>query len=68
MWIGFHNLNQNDFLKIIKTYCEYYKLTYDNKIKIEAIKWSMQRGNRTGRTAWQFIVQLAAESNLKLNF
>ena len=68
LWIGFHNLNQSDFLKIIKTYCEYYKLTYDNKIKIEAIKWSMQRGNRTGRTAWQFIVQLAAESNLKLNF
>ena len=68
LWIGFHNFNQIDFLKIIKTYCEYYKIKYDNKVKMDAIKWSMQRGNRTGRTAWQFIVQLAAESNLKLNF
>ena len=68
LWIGFHNFNQIDFLKIIKTYCEYYKIKYDNKIKMDAIKWSMQRGNRTGRSAWQFIVQLAAENNLKLNF
>ena len=68
LWIGFHNFNQIDFLKIIKTYCEYYKLQYDNKIKMDAIKWSMQRGNRTGRSAWQFIIQLAAENNLKLNF
>jgi len=28
----------------------------------------LQRGNRTGRTAWQYIIQLAAEKNLKLNF
>ena len=68
LWIGFHNLNQIDFLKIIKTYCEYYKITYSNKIEIEALKWSIQRGNRTGRTAWQFILQLAAKKNLKLNF
>ena len=23
-----------------------------------AIQWSLQRGNRTGRTAWQFILRL----------
>ena len=68
LWIGFHNLSQFDFLKIIKTYCEYYNITYNNKIEIEALKWTIQRGNRTGRTAWQFIIQLAAENNLKLNF
>ena len=68
LWIGFHNLSQFDFLKIIKTYCEYYKIIYNNEIEIEALKWSIQRGNRTGRTAWQFILQLAAKKNLKLNF
>jgi hypothetical protein len=68
LWIGFHNLNQIDFLKIIESYCEYYNLTYDNKVKTEAVKWSMQRGNRNGRTAWQYIIQLASVKNLKLDF
>ena len=68
LWIGFHNLNQEEFIKIVKTYCNYYEIIFNNEIKDKAIKWSLQRGNRTGRTAWQFIVQLAAEKNLKLNF
>ena len=24
LWIGFHNLNQIEYLKIIKSYCNYY--------------------------------------------
>ena len=68
LWIGFHNLSQNDFLDIIKGYCNYYNIEYNDKTKALAIKWSLQRGNRTGRTGWQFILQLAADYNLKLDF
>jgi len=68
LWIGFHNLNQIEYLDIIKTYCNHYKINYDDKIKKLAIQWSLQRGNRTGRTGWQFIIQLASDKNLKLNF
>ena len=68
LWIGFHKLSQIDYLKIIKTYCEYYKINYDENIKIKAIQWSLQRGNRTGRTAWQFILDTASNQNLKINF
>ena len=68
LWIGFHNLSQDEYLKIIKTYCNYYKINYDDEIKSLAIKWSLQRGNRTGRTGWQFIIQLAADRNLQLTF
>ena len=39
-----------------------------NNIKEGSIKWSLIRGNRTGRTAWQYIINLASENNLKLNF
>ena len=59
LWIGFHKLSQIDYLKIIQTYCEYYKINYDENIKKKAIQWSLQRGNRTGRTAWQFILDLS---------
>ena len=68
LWIGFHNLNQIEYLKIIQGYCDYYKINYNNEIKDLAIKWSLHRGNRTGRTGWQFIIQLASDRNLKLNF
>ncbi len=68
LWIGFHNLNQNEYIEIIKSYCNYYKINFDNNIKDGSIKWSLIRGNRTGRTAWQYIINLASENNLKLNF
>ena len=25
LWIGFHNLSQNEYLNIIESYCKYYK-------------------------------------------
>ena len=36
------------------------------KEKKDSIKWSLQRGNRTGRTAWQFILDYASKKNLKI--
>ena len=68
LWIGFHNLSQVDYLKIVKSYCNYYEIKCDKIVEDNSLKWSLQRGNRTGRTAWQYIIQLAAEKNLKLNF
>ena len=66
LWIGFHNLSQNDYLEIISKYCKEYNLTFNENIKKESIKWSLQRGNRTGRTAWQFILNYAADQNKKI--
>lgn len=66
LWIGFHRLSQIDYLKIIETYCLHYKINYDEEISKKAIQWSLQRGNRTGRTAWQFILNTASDQNLKI--
>ena len=68
LWIGFHKFSQEEYLKIIKNYCEYYKINYSNENIKDGIKWSLLRGNRTGRTAWQYVVQIAADKNLKINF
>ena len=68
LWIGFHNISQNDFVNIIFKYCENFKLPFNEKTEKEAIKWSLQRGNRTGRSAWQFIINYAAENNKKIDF
>ena len=66
LWIGFHKLSQVDYLKIIETYCHYYQINYDEEISKKAIQWSLQRGNRTGRTAWQFILSTSSNKNLKI--
>ena len=66
LWIGFHKLSQTDYLQIIETYCQHYKINYDKEISKKAIQWSLQRGNRTGRTAWQFILNYASNQNLKI--
>ena len=68
LWIGFHNISQEEYLNIIKNYCNHYKINYSDKDLKDSIKWSLQRGNRTGRTAWQYIIQLASSKNLKISF
>ena len=68
LWIGFHNLSQEDYLNIIKSYSNYYKIKLEKNDLKKSIQWSLQRGNRNGRTAWQFIIQLASEKNLKISF
>ena len=66
LWIGFHKLSQADYLKIIEAYCQNYQIIFNENLKRKAIQWSLQRGNRTGRTAWQFILDYASKENLKI--
>ena len=66
LWIGFHNLSQEDYLNIIKKYCDYYNINLNDEEMKNSIKWRLPRGNRTGRTAWQFILNIASEQNLKI--
>ncbi len=68
LWIGFHNLSQNDYIEIIIKYCKEFNLPFNENIKEESIRWALQRGNRTGRTAWQYILNLAASENKKIIF
>ena len=68
IWLGFHALSQEEYLTIIKKYCKYYKININKNILQESLQWSLQRGNRTGRTAYQFIIQIAAIKDLKIKF
>ena len=68
LWIGFHNLSQNDYLEIIKKYCEYFNIEYTQEDLANSLKWSLERGNRTGRSAWQFILELASKKQIFINF
>ena len=68
LWIGFHNLSQNTYTNIIKSYCEFYNIEFNNDVIKDSIQWSLQRGNRTGRTAWQFIINISSKNNQLINY
>jgi len=67
LWIGFHNMDQDTFLAIIEAYCKEFKIPIEkNKLKSEALEWSITRGARSGRVAWQFFQDLASRENIKI--
>ena len=68
LWIGFHNISQDIYLDIIYGYVKEFELKIDNPtLRSKALEWSITRGARSGRVAWQFILQLAGELNKKIN-
>ena len=67
LWIGFHNMSQDTFLEIVYGYCDEFKISIDkNILKSEALEWSITRGARSGRVAWQFILFLAGKYEINL--
>jgi len=68
LWLGFHPLTQDTFFEILEGYCKHFGLTISTEqLHREAIEWSMTRGSRSGRVAWQFIQDLAGRLGKKLN-
>jgi predicted AAA+ superfamily ATPase len=60
LWLGFHKCSQDEYLAMVFGYCEHYGLGGDrDAIEAEALEWATTRGSRSGRTAWQFIQDLA---------
>ena len=60
LWLGFHNCSQDDYFAMLEGYVARYGLKIErDKLHAEATEWSMTRGARSGRVAWQFIQDLA---------
>jgi predicted AAA+ superfamily ATPase len=57
--LGFHVVDQDGYVAIVRTYAEAYGLDFDPN---EAIAWATRRGSRSGRVAWQYIADLAGRS------
>ncbi len=67
LWLGFHNCSQDDFLAMVRGYAAHYRLKLkDEELVREALEWSMTRGSRSGRVAWQFTQHLAGRLGKRL--
>jgi predicted AAA+ superfamily ATPase len=62
LWIGFHNCSQADYLEMVEGYANYIGLRVPrDQLRAKALEWSITRGARSGRVAWQFIQDLAGQ-------
>jgi uncharacterized protein len=60
LWLGFHNCDQPTFLAMIDGYATTIGLPITTEdLHTEAVEWSVTRGARSGRVAWQFIQEMA---------
>jgi predicted AAA+ superfamily ATPase len=60
LWLGFHACDQNTYFAIVEGYARHFGLEMDQDLlRAEANAWSVGRGARSGRVAWQFIQDLA---------
>src|SRR6266446_3216561 len=56
LWIGFHNCDQETFFAMVEGYADALGLGVTREaLHAAAVEWSVTRGGRSGRVAWQFI-------------
>jgi len=67
LWLGFHPCDQDQYLAMIRGYCDAYGVAIDEaRLRAEAIEWQATRGSRSGRVAWQFFTDLAGRHGVRI--
>ena len=67
LWLGFHPCDQDDYLAMIRGYCDAHGVTIDDAtLRAEAIEWQATRGARSGRVAWQYFTDLAGRRGISV--
>jgi uncharacterized protein len=68
LWLGFHNCSQDEFFDMVEGYAKHHKLKIGtDALRARAVEWSVTRGSRSGRVAWQLIQDIAGELGQKLD-
>jgi predicted AAA+ superfamily ATPase len=66
LWLGFHPCTQDEYLAMIRGYCEAHGVQIDDAtLRAEAIEWQATRGARSGRVAWQYFTDLAGRRGIR---
>ena len=54
LWLSFYPFDQNDYLQAVENWLADFGLPLDDTARHAALNWSLMRGSRSGRIAWQF--------------
>ena len=68
LWLGFHACDQDTYFAIVEGYVRHYGIEFKRtQLQAEANEWSIERGARSGRVAWQFVQDLAGRVGKRLD-
>ena len=67
LWIGFPPMDQATYLSAVRAYARRYGLPVRG-LDRRALQWAQARGGRSGRVAWQFILDLVGSRGTVLSF
>ena len=60
LWLGFHKCSQDEYLAMVHGYAAQFGIDLpQERLVAESLEWATTRASRSGRTAWQFIQDLA---------
>jgi hypothetical protein len=67
LWTTFYPFDQDDYLRIVAVWLEHFKApgARSEAAQRAALQWSLQRGSRSGRVAWQFARDWAGKARMK---
>ena len=54
LWLSFYPFDQNDYLQAVENWLGDFGVDFDETARKAALQWAQMRGNRSGRSAWQF--------------
>lgn len=67
LWLGFHKCSQDEYLTMVRGYLDHYGIdSEESEWRPAALEWATTRGYRSGRTAWQFIQDMAGKKKVAL--
>jgi predicted AAA+ superfamily ATPase len=62
IWLGFHNCDQETYFAMVEGYAASMNLPISvEELRAKAVEWSVTRGARSGRVAWQCIQDVAGQ-------
>ena len=68
LWLGFHKCSQDEYLSMVEGYIAHFGVPVDAEtLRREALEWSTTRGARSGRTAWQYVQDVAGRLGVSLS-
>ncbi|MGZ8154573.1 MAG: ATP-binding protein [Burkholderiales bacterium] len=67
LWVSFYPFDQDEYLRIVDVWIEYFKVpgAGSEEARKAALQWSLMRGSRSGRVAWQFARDWAGKQRMK---
>ena len=55
LWLSFYPFDQIAYLQAVENWLQAADVEYDDVARKAALNWSLSRGGRSGRVAWQFV-------------